>query len=800
MILFIFFSYIYISSSAKVPYWEPTASDNFILQNIGKFNGVAGEDVNIKGAWDQNYTGKNVKIAFLMSGCNPNNLYLQERFIDWHSFNFNMKTSQVDFTDIKSMDVGSGLVSHACSSKIKQSKQGAAPEAKFSVVIIEDPSKLTMEELIEQFSFEFTEDDIRVDYIPYTYKSLDTKERKYHYLNIYPEVDHHLNDAVQRGRNYKGTIYITNAPTMESESVLSSYISNRAEAIEVSASTNIGSASYIAYPSPSILVNVPVSGAMFNSTRSFYPYIRSASGWSSEFSNNRLSVKTQASTAAGIVSLMLEANPNLGWRDVQWILLHTASKNDPESIFWKRNAAGYDYHPLLGFGRINAELACNISREWEQIPRSRTVSGETNGIFHFTNALESPLYVDLNIDTEDDDLFFEFAYLTINMSSPDLNMMRVYVSSPSGTTFQVISPMVTQNRTPQALRVLLRCFFGEKVKGIWSICFCDSSYGTSQYLKYVKLEISGVPHMPKLPQITKKKAQSVEFKESTVQSIHISAPNFAECGSNITITVTYNNKRTLLSDMVPIMLVNLSTNRATLIGSCRIDGEPHQIYLPCLSLEREQKSCLMIELPEIEQRALFKIYLFNSKEKHEIASPEPYSTYITSTDVTIPFSVATQAYRLDSGLSESMFISLFDMDTHERVGTWRNQARWDMSISIPANTNHKNCLLIATPTYVISPYSCSAYIVPVHIVSSQTSLTNFIVSLNTNCSLDPDIITIDTPTPDVHPNSVKIFLDVFVMISPVLALLALFISLLIITWKIKTRRNPEDLESLYITS
>ena len=181
MNLYIFFSYIYISLSKIPPYWEPTSSDNFILQNIGKFNGVIGEDVNIKGAWDQNYTGKNVKIGFLMSGCNPSSLYLQERFIDWHSFNFNMKTSQVDFTDIKSMNVGSGLVSHACASKIKNNKLAAAPEAKFSVVIIENPKKLTMKELVEQYSFEFTKDDIRVDYIPYTYKSLDTKERMYNH-------------------------------------------------------------------------------------------------------------------------------------------------------------------------------------------------------------------------------------------------------------------------------------------------------------------------------------------------------------------------------------------------------------------------------------------------------------------------------------------------------------------------------------------------------------------------------------------------------------------------------------------
>ena len=46
--------------------------------------------------------------------------------------------------------------------------------------------------------------------------------------------------------------------------------------------------------------------------------------------------------AAGVVALMLEANPSLGWRDVQEILARTAQKTDPGHKDWTTNAAGLD--------------------------------------------------------------------------------------------------------------------------------------------------------------------------------------------------------------------------------------------------------------------------------------------------------------------------------------------------------------------------------------------------------------------------------------------------------------------------
>ena len=795
---FILFSFLSLSASIKP--WEPTMADNFILENIGKFNGVSGEDINIKNVWENNITGKDVKIAFILCGCNPNSMLLRDNFDDTHSYNFNMNTAQVNFASIGSNNIGTGLVGHAVAKNTEDSKTGAAPDAKFSVVVISEPSKTLFEEILKQFEFEFTIDDIRVEYTPHCYVTKNTKDREFSAHCIIPEVDRHLSDAVKRGRNYKGTIYITNAPSMRNNNLINSYISNHAETIEVSASTNVGGSSFVNYPSPCTLINAPISGSMFNSSRATFPFVRSLSGWSSRYQIHNCHYNNQASTIAGVVALMLEVNPELGWRDVQWILLHTATKNDPESILWKTNAAGYDYHPLLGFGRVNAELACNISKEWKQLPRVRTISGSKAGAFYFSHVLEQPLVVSIDIEPDDPDMIFEFAYLTINLSFPNLNMLRVYVESPSGVVFQVISPAISEEHENQNVKALIRCFFGEKVKGKWKVIFCDASYVNPHPVTFVKLEISGIPNMIELPLIQKKSAKPISFSDKSSSSIHISAPDFAECGSNISITITYTGENELISDFAPVMLVNQITKRATLIGSCHVDGKPQQIYIPCLSLEREQTTRIMVELPEIMQRTFFDIILFNSKKNHEITVPDPYNVFSTETNIEIPFHVATHQYRLDSGMAESMFISLFDVDKKERIASWRRRARWDMSISIPKGTVVKNALLVATPTYVVNPSQCVSYIVPIHIASSHETLDSFIVRINTSCSIDPDILTKDPPISEKKGKFTKMLLDVFILISPIIAIIIILVAMLMTVWKIKTRRSPEDLESVYITT
>ena len=61
---------------------------------------------------------------------------------------------------------------------------------------------------------------------------------------------------------------------------------------------------------------------------------------------------------AGVAALVLQANPNLGWRDVRVILAKTARQNDLSiPTEWAVNGAGYHFNPNYGFGVVDASAA-----------------------------------------------------------------------------------------------------------------------------------------------------------------------------------------------------------------------------------------------------------------------------------------------------------------------------------------------------------------------------------------------------------------------------------------------------------
>ena len=76
-----------------------------------------------------------------------------------------------------------------------------------------------------------------------------------------------------------------------------------------------------------------------------------------------------APQVSAIVALMLEANPNLGYRDIQEILTH--SSRNPDTASWKTNGAnnfnlgGHLYNDDMGFGIIDAKAAVRLAESWQ---------------------------------------------------------------------------------------------------------------------------------------------------------------------------------------------------------------------------------------------------------------------------------------------------------------------------------------------------------------------------------------------------------------------------------------------------
>jgi hypothetical protein len=66
---------------------------------------------------------------------------------------------------------------------------------------------------------------------------------------------------------------------------------------------------------------------------------------------------------SGVIALMLQANPDLNWRDVQDILTRTSTKLHPEDPSWTTNSGGLSHSYKYGFGRIDAYSAVVASTQ-----------------------------------------------------------------------------------------------------------------------------------------------------------------------------------------------------------------------------------------------------------------------------------------------------------------------------------------------------------------------------------------------------------------------------------------------------
>ena len=200
-----------------------------------------------------------------------------------------------------------------------------------------------------------------------------------------------------------------------------------------------------------------------------------------------------APIASGVVALLLEANPNLGYRDIQLILAYSARQIATETNTWKFNGAknhnggGLHYDAIthnLGFGMVDALAAVRLAESWKGVPLtsqnvievSATVSKPKN-IPDGSSSVSQSVRIDQNILVERVELKVDIAHSFIG----DLGIL---LTSPSGTNSWLIykvgesseSPYgSSQNNINFTFNTVLS--MGEKSIGSWSLAVFDFEVG-----------------------------------------------------------------------------------------------------------------------------------------------------------------------------------------------------------------------------------------------------------------------------------------------------------------------------------
>lgn len=303
--------------------------------------------------------------------------------------------------------------------------------------------------------------------------------------------------ATQEGRGGRGSVYVWAAGNGKQNMDSCNYdgFANSRLVIPVCAVDFMGRETYYSEWCSALLVCAPSSGsrgpAYVQGIATAQPhghYGLSDGDCTTDFGGT----SAAAPLVAGVVALMLEARPDLAWRDVQHVLALSATKNDPAHGSWHRNAAGHLVSHCYGFGAVNASAAVELARAWRILPasehRSVTISPPRASV-PLPEERGSPGVRIEFVQDIDSSLRVEFVELYFDALHPQRGDIEVILYSPAGTQSVLAQPHMDAEPNFNMWRFGSRIPYGESAAGTWSLVVRDAlpngRHGTVEAAKLV---------------------------------------------------------------------------------------------------------------------------------------------------------------------------------------------------------------------------------------------------------------------------------------------------------------------------
>jgi proprotein convertase subtilisin/kexin type 2 len=153
-----------------------------------------------------------------------------------------------------------------------------------------------------------------------------------------------------------------------------------------------------------------------------------------------------APEAAGVYALVLEANRQLTWRDIQHLTVLTAKRNqlfDPsKQHLWHINGAGLEFNHLFGFGVLDAGDMVRHAKEWKSLPtRYHCSAGNITGkrAIPKEGSLKLTINTDACKNTNDEVNYLEHVQAFITLKSSRRGNTVIFITSPLGTRSLMLS-------------------------------------------------------------------------------------------------------------------------------------------------------------------------------------------------------------------------------------------------------------------------------------------------------------------------------------------------------------------------
>jgi len=211
--------------------------------------------------------------------------------------------------------------------------------------------------------------------------------------------------------------------------------------------------------------------------------------------------------AAGVIALMLEANPNLGWRDVKEILLRSGRKVSSTDTDWISRTGGKPALPLIkhnhkyGGGMVDALAATSLAKNWVNLGTMSSIEHTFTGPRSVpdNNTTGTTVTLDFSGDTP---TRVEQIEVALTMTHGWRGDVQIDLISPGGVTSRLASKSSFDDGYEDAASTgLPRGYpgwtftsmrhWGEGSKGAWRVVFKDLVSGDAGVVQSVKVKIYG---------------------------------------------------------------------------------------------------------------------------------------------------------------------------------------------------------------------------------------------------------------------------------------------------------------------
>ncbi|NEQ99335.1 MAG: S8 family serine peptidase [Cyanothece sp. SIO2G6] len=513
-------------------------AQQWYLDNQGQAGGTPGIDLNVLPVWED-YTGEGVAIAILDDGVERDHEDLAINYdsnpAGLASYSYAFDGAPIFVDD----DHGTAVAGIIAAERNGIGVTGVAYESSITAFSTFNITEEDASSLLQQQFFDISNNSWGID---------NPFESNFE-LAQNARAGQALETATRNGRNGLGTVFVWAAGN-EFEAGASSnyggYESSRFT-IAVAAIDGDGIVAPYSVQGSNLLVSAfgdgdprfGVDGSIVTTDRTGNQGYNSAGSDFTELDNRNYTGQFNGTSSAtpmvsGIVALMLEANPRLGYRDVQEILAYAAIQTEPDDIDedglqnWAFNGAdnwnggGLHVNINYGFGRVDARTAVRLAETWtsqHNAANEQRVGGESAAATTIIDGATSTSQINIATDLEIDQVEID-----IDLSHQSIEDLIITLVSPSGSRSRLFqgpdltevfldfgaAPFTTFADDPsgftndQALIALGESYrqgldftfsttfqWGESALGDWTLEIQDTATGTSGTLNSWSLSVYG---------------------------------------------------------------------------------------------------------------------------------------------------------------------------------------------------------------------------------------------------------------------------------------------------------------------